>query len=61
MEDIQLGKKNMNIYIIGGGITGLNLAREFSKMSMPATLYEASDRFGGLAGYTTCFGSNSFR
>jgi N,N'-diacetyllegionaminate synthase len=58
MEDIQLGKKNMNIYIIGGGITGLNLAREFSKMSMPATLYEASDRFGGLAGYTTCFGRN---
>lgn len=36
------------IAIIGGGISGLAAARELAKRHVPFTLFEASDRVGGL-------------
>jgi N,N'-diacetyllegionaminate synthase len=45
-------------YVIGGGISGLNTARELSKRGHSVTLFEANSNFGGLAGYTNFFGKN---
>jgi len=39
--------KNINIAIIGGGISGLVAAFELRKLGVDVTLYEASDRYGG--------------
>lgn len=48
----------VNVYVIGGGVTGLNIAREFSCKRLNVTLFESSDRLGGLAGYIKAFDRN---
>ena len=42
-------------WVIGAGITGLNAAREFSARGIPVTIFEQSQRLGGLAGYVEKF------
>ena len=37
-----------NVAIIGGGITGLSAAFELQQHNIPCTVYEASDRVGGV-------------
>jgi sialic acid synthase SpsE/protoporphyrinogen oxidase len=59
MEDLVSGNGNyMKIWIIGGGITGLNTAREMSKKGIDVELFESSERLGGLAGSIKGFGRN---
>jgi monoamine oxidase len=43
----------MSIAIIGGGITGLTAAFRLRRAGVPVTLYEASNRVGGVI-QTTC-------
>jgi protoporphyrinogen/coproporphyrinogen III oxidase len=43
----------MNIAIIGGGITGLTTAFRLRRAGVPVTVYEASNRVGGVI-QTTC-------
>jgi protoporphyrinogen/coproporphyrinogen III oxidase len=45
----------MSIAIIGGGITGLTAAFRLRRAGVPVTLYEASNRVGGVI-QTTCRG-----
>lgn len=53
------------VAIIGGGITGLTAAFRLAERQIPVTLYEASDRVGGVIetsrhdGYLAEFGPNS--
>ena len=44
-----------NIYIIGGGVSGLNTARELAKKGENVILFEAKDQLGGLAGSINFF------
>jgi N,N'-diacetyllegionaminate synthase len=46
----------MKVFILGGGITGLNTARELAKYNIESVVFEAKDRFGGLAGWHEAFG-----
>lgn len=46
----------MKVFILGGGITGLNAARELAKYDIETVVFEAKDRFGGLAGWHEAFG-----
>ncbi|WBW98081.1 flavin monoamine oxidase family protein [Oceanirhabdus sp. W0125-5] len=39
--------KNINVAVIGGGISGLVAAFELRKLGVDVTLYEASNRYGG--------------
>ena len=48
----------MVIYVLGGGISGLNTARELAKHGQKVVLIEQASQLGGLAGYTTLFGRN---
>ena len=48
----------MQIHVLGGGISGLNLARELSNNTSKVILYESSQNYGGLAGYVHKFGRN---
>lgn len=54
-----------SIAIVGGGITGLTAAFRLRKMNLPVTLYEASERLGGVIqsverdGYLAEFGPNT--
>jgi len=43
----------MNVAIIGGGITGLTAALRLRRAGVPVTMYEASNRVGGVI-QTTC-------
>jgi len=40
-------EKNINVAILGGGLSGLTAAFELRKLGINVTLYEARDRFGG--------------
>lgn len=42
-------RKNLNIGIIGGGITGLTAAYKLSKRGLPVTVIESEKELGGLA------------
>ena len=59
------GNKPSSVAIIGGGITGLVCAFRLVQRGVPVTLYEASDRVGGVIrslrrdGYLAEFGPNS--
>ena len=46
----------MKVFILGGGITGLNAARELANHNIESVVFEAKDRFGGLAGWHEAFG-----
>jgi oxygen-dependent protoporphyrinogen oxidase len=54
-----------SVAIIGGGITGLTAAFRLQRKNIPVTLYEASDRVGGVIqtlrrdGYLAEFGPNT--
>src|SRR5215471_3554179 len=54
-----------SIAVIGGGITGLTAAFYLKRKGIPVTLYEASDRVGGVIqslrqdGYLAEFGPNT--
>src|SRR5437773_440660 len=54
-----------SVAIIGGGITGLTAAFRLRQKQIPVTLYEASDRVGGVIqslrqdGYLAEFGPNT--
>ena len=37
-----------NVIIVGGGISGLAAAWELQQLGVPFTLFEASDRLGGI-------------
>jgi len=39
--------KNINVAVLGGGLSGLTAAFELRKLGVNVTLYEARDRFGG--------------
>jgi len=43
-------------YVVGGGVTGLNFAREYARLGHEVIVLEGSSRFGGLAGYIEHFG-----
>ena len=59
------GNKPPSVAIVGGGITGLVCAFRLVQRGVPVTLYEASDRVGGVIrslhrdGYLAEFGPNS--
>ena len=48
----------MVTYVLGGGVTGLNTAREIAKRGKKVVLIEAEEKVGGLAGYIFAFGRN---
>lgn len=48
----------MVTYVLGGGVTGLNTAREIAKRGKKVILIEADKQLGGLAGYINAFGRN---
>ena len=48
----------MVTYVLGGGVTGLNTAREIAKRGKKVVLIEADNKLGGLAGYIKAFGRN---
>jgi oxygen-dependent protoporphyrinogen oxidase len=54
-----------SVAIIGGGITGLTAAFYLQRKGFPVTLYESSDRVGGVieslreGGYLAEFGPNT--
>lgn len=48
----------MVTYILGGGVSGLNTARELAKRNQSVVLFEAEEQVGGLAGFIELFGRN---
>lgn len=44
--------------VLGGGVSGLNTARELGKLGFEVQIFEADNRWGGLAGYVRKFGRN---
>ena len=48
----------MVTYVLGGGVSGLNTAREIAKRGKKVVLIEAEEKVGGLAGYVSAFGRN---
>ncbi len=48
---ISEGRDKTRIAIIGGGISGLSAAWEFSRSGMPVDIYERERTLGGLAGW----------
>src|SRR5262245_47636130 len=45
-----------DVGVVGGGIAGLSAAWQLSQLRIPFTLYESSDRLGGLIGTDRCDG-----
>lgn len=66
LERLRERATRTSVAIVGGGIGGLVAAREFAKIGMAVTLFEAGDRLGGavragtVAGLTLDLGAESF-